>query len=623
MRIRNLIFLTVAMLLFGALTLAIAPLQSQAQGQNLLANPGFEGGYYNQDDIPEIAVPLGWKMHWLDNVTFPGSNGLAYRPETVVWNKGDAPVWEQDVFWRDGIFNLKIFKGGSPVYAALSQDIALQKGARYRFTAPVFVDIVSTYNDDGKVAPSDPSWGGVRLGASQQGSGWNAGAINFSGWFNSGNTPGFYLNMIDYRYEFTATESNMTVWVEMFGTQPIPNNGFFIDGLSLELLSPPPTKVWPTKTPTPVPPTETPEPTVEEEEIPTAIPTLTPYPTITPTPLPTGPWFTPVPEVVEEEVAAPAAGPVAAVQVANVSATTDNYVEDGVTYATVGTYDSVWSVAAKNGLTLEEILELNNLPESEVIFVKAGDSLIVGYSEEEPAVEEEPAAEDAEGEESMAESSEEGEAVAAEESSENSAETTTTTDTNQVAIDVQGEEISDEVEEVTITEAASPTSELCLKAYSDDNKNAQYDEGEALLSNIAFTVLRGDDVISNYISDGQTDTYCIKGLPAGTYNITRSKLPNEVLTTGGEVSIPLAEGQSVDALFGSYMEDEPSAETEAVAATSADGDTVTGSSSGDVANQQSVAEETDPTTGILIAVVAAAALLLIAVVVILFSRRKN
>ena len=639
-----------------AITLASAR-DGEAQGPNLLANPGFEGGYFLQDNIVEIAVPNGWRMSWLDNATFPGANGTAFRPETVVWNINDAPVWEQDVFWRDGTYNLKIFKGGAPVYAALSQDLNLQKGARYRFTVPIFVDIVNGYTSKGeKIAPGDPSWGGVRLGASPQGAAWpDAGQINYSGWFNSNNTPNFYLNMLNYTFEFTAQANQMTVWAEMFGSQPIPNNGFFIDGLTLEQISSPkpvatatrvwptstPTRIWPTRTPTRIWPTRTPTPRPTSTATPlptataTAIPTSTPTqtPTITPTPLPTGPWFTPEPtrnwpatQTVEAAAAAaqaaaaapqvvavaPAGGGEAATDTSGGQAvavavpqpnanrpTEGSFVEDGVVYAVVGATDSVWSIAAKNGLTLDEILELNGLPKNDVLFVKLGDALVVGYAEPEPEPEPEPVVEEAPAEEAPAS---EGEAVA---EAEDSAEVEATAIPEPTAV-------------ATAT-PQPPSSQLCLKAYVDSNQNAQFDSGEALRSNVAFTVLSGEAIVSNYISDGQTETYCIRGLEPGSYRVTRSKLPNEELTTGGEVTISLTEGVTVDALFGSYdMAEEAVADVSAAA----EADVVAEPTAVSAASESDIAP-TNPITGILIAVVVAAVLLLIAVLVIILSRRSS
>lgn len=666
MRIKKWVSISVLLTSLAFLAVLLAPRGSAAQGNNILPNGGFEGGYFHQDDIVELAVPNNFKMHWLDNVTFSGSNGLAYRPETVVWFKGDAPVWEQELFWRDGDYNLKIFKGGAPVYAALSTNMKLVKGARYRYTVPIWVDIINGYDDKGnKIAPSDPSWGGVRLGVSEQGAEWRNGSqINYSSWFNSGNTPDFYLHMLNYQFDFTAQSNSVTLWAEMFGSQPIPNNGFFMDGLTLVQISQPatPTRVWPTKTPTPWP-TKTPLPTA------TLIPataTATPTPTITPTPLPTGPWFkptatpnyeltrqaeepTPAPVVASDEnVATDGGQAVAVVQPVSSSQPTEGtFVEDGVRYAVVGATDSVWSIAAKNGLTLDEILELNNLPKNEVIFIKQGDLLVVGYEE---AVEEAVVAEESPAEEAA---STDGETTETSTTDGETAETAEVTEANVEATSEQAvavvttdgggsaetdsgdnsnsdteaaEEATPEAAEepaapATVEPTATPVgAQLCLKAFDDSNQNSTHDGGEALRGNVAFTVLSGDAVISNYISDGQTETYCIRGLTPGAYRITRSKLDNETLTTGGEVAVSLTEGAVVDALFGSYIKEDVVEEVAVVDTTQAD---VAVNTSAEQAVEQAPEADANPMNGILIAVAVTALLLLVAILVILLSRKAK
>lgn len=235
MKIKSIVLLfMLASILFVALSLS----GNQAIAQeNLLTNPGFEGGYFNQDGIPEIAVPNGWKMHWLDGQTFPRSNGAAARPETVVWNIKDAPESEQSLFFRDGSYALKIFKGWAPVYAAISQDVTgLEVGRKYRLAAPVYIDIVETYSNR-KHAPEDLDAGQVRLGAAPTGTAWlDEDNINYSGLWTAGTTSPFYLSYPVFIHDFTATSENMTIWVEMGSKQPYINNGFFIDGLSLTAL---------------------------------------------------------------------------------------------------------------------------------------------------------------------------------------------------------------------------------------------------------------------------------------------------------------------------------------------------------------------------------------------------
>lgn len=591
--IRKFRFILLCLGIFALLVL-FAPAQTTiAQGPNILGNPGFEGGYYNHDGIPELAVPNGWRMWWLDNQAFPGSNGNALRPETVVWFRGDAPVWEQDLLFRDGSYSLKIFKGGAPVYAGMSQDLNLQKGARYRFVVPIFADLVWAYNDDGTKTPNpNPAGGGIRLGASQQGATWrDAGTINYSGWWTPANTPNFHQNMLNYIFDFTATANQMTVWLEMYGADPMPNNGFFVDGLSLVKIADPPTST-PRPTNTPLP-TNTPIPTSAN----TATPTLTP--TNTPTPLPTGKWYTDTPTPIPPtETPAPIVGNGeggAVQQVAAISgqATPD---ADGNIYAMVGPGDSVWSVAAKNGLTLDQILEYNNFPSDQAIFVAEGDLLIVGFAEPAP-VEEEVVAETA-------------------------ADTASETSTDTTAAEGSTEEVAEAAPVVQPTDAPTEApvgAEICLKAFEDSNQNALHDGDEPMREGVAFTILAGERVITNWLSDGQ-QTFCVPNLTAGAYRVTRSKLANEQLTTGGEMAIALTDGASAEIAFGSYTmsaeEMEAASEQPAVQlANAVDVQPVEAPAS-------APANDENPANIVLLAVVAAAVLLLVAILVILLSRRS-
>jgi LysM repeat protein len=213
---------------------------AQTQGtQNLLVNSGFEEGHYNQNNIAELTVPNGWKLHFVDGVTFPGAwdNLPAARPESVVWNSiGGIPEGE-DILWRDGVYTLKIFKAWAPMYAAISQDVTgLEVGRRYRLVAPIYTDIVMDYKN-GKVPPDRPDTGQVRLGASPVGAAWrDEGAIAYSGWWTGATISPFYQAYATFIHDFTATQADMTVWIEFRSTYPYSNNGFFMDTMGLYTL---------------------------------------------------------------------------------------------------------------------------------------------------------------------------------------------------------------------------------------------------------------------------------------------------------------------------------------------------------------------------------------------------
>lgn len=234
------------MLLF-AVTLLVALLsiprsdvaaQDDIISGNLFENGSFEAGFYNQDGISEITVPNGWRMHWIDGVAFEGTDGLpAYRPETVVWFIQDAPPEERPLFFRDGSYTLKLFKPWAPLFTALSQEVSgLEVGRNYRIIAPIFVDIVESY-EGGKQPPgARPDAGFIRFSVGPAGSGWRTAGLTYSPTWGAHNVGGFYLNSINYIWDFTATAESMVIFLEMGSTQPFINNGFFMDGVGLYAL---------------------------------------------------------------------------------------------------------------------------------------------------------------------------------------------------------------------------------------------------------------------------------------------------------------------------------------------------------------------------------------------------
>ncbi len=204
--------------------------------------------------------------------------------------------------------------------------------------------------------------------------------------------------------------------------------------------------------------------------------TPTPTPTISPTPLPTaidtGPTATPNPS--------------------------------GEIYAEVQAGDSLWGVASRAGISLEELLQLNGLTEDSL--VHPGDLLIVGYAEPEPTTTPIPIS-----------------------------PTPSTTRPPPTA---------------TETAVPPPRTALCLLAFADHNQNGIYEMGEQLKTAVAFTVFNNQKVAGNLISDGVTDPQCIDLLP-GSYQITRSSRPEETLTTEGNGIIILGRGDIIQLNFGS------------------------------------------------------------------------
>jgi hypothetical protein len=469
-----------------------APMAAQTQGtDNLLFNPGFEAGYHHQDGVPELAVPDGWRLHYLDNVNFLGSDAPAARPETVVWNIADAPVNEQSLFFRDGSYALKVFKGGRPIYAALSQDVSgLEVGRRYRLVAPIFIDIVASYGSGGKVAPIDMESGLVRLGASPVGAAWlDESAIAYSGWWTAATISPFYLDYPIFVFDFTATQDNMTVWVEFGSRDSYPNNGFFLDTLGLYTLDEYDNSV--SNNPAPANPAPASAPSG---------PTPTPFPTPTPRP-------------------------------------------DGAIIHVVQVGDSFWSLAIRYapalGLTPEEALpvirELNNNP----TFLNLGQEVVIVAANETAVEASEPGPES------------EALAAAVEESPTEEPATPEPTPTAEA----QAVALAPVVSEPEAGSDSGASNAICVSAFNDENGDGLPGAQEELLADAAFTVSNTTGTVATYISDGINEPHCFEGLEADTYRISFSQPPDYRLTTDGNWAIPVSDGKTIPIQFGAQIDE--------------------------------------------------------------------
>jgi hypothetical protein len=163
--------------------------------------------------------------------------------------------------------------------------------------------------------------------------------------------------------------------------------------------------------------------------------------------------------------------------------------------------DSLWSIAARAGLTIPELLALNDLTEDVVL--RPGDLLIVGQGA--PPVTPTPAV------------------------------PTATLPPPTATATVE-----------------KPRTAVCILAYDDRNRDGMYDAAESLRADVAFTVFNETAVVANYVTDGVSEPHCLEGLAPGVYHVTRSLLRDETLTTEGDWALNLAAGSVLNLAFGSY-----------------------------------------------------------------------
>ncbi len=479
------------------LTIVLIPYQAQAQGENLLKNPGFEEGHYNQDGIVEITVPNGWRMHWSNGELsiFDGYAETA-RPETVVWNIAGAPDDEKNVFWKDGIYTVKIFKGWAPLWAAMSQEVSgLEVGRRYRMVVPIFIDIVADYDGGGKVPPEGGRQGRVRIGTSPIGAAWrDESAIAYSGWWTGENIYPFYQAYPTFIHEFTATAPDMTVWIEMASNYPHINNGFFIDAVGLYALD-----------------------EVDAAAVVAAGLGQGTQETGEGAPAPAGPTAAPLP------TATPRA--------------------DGAVVHVVQPGDSFWSLAIQYAETmglspedaLREIPARNNNPS---VISNGMELIIVPPSEN--------------GGQAAADAVEE-----TDESSEGDPDTGATPAAGEGENDEQAEASEtpsvDNSPDSTLAQALPQIAggSICVQVFEDLNNDGQRaEQGELAMADQAITISQNGNTITTYITDGSGELHCFEDLETGTYQVQLFPTADYVVSGDDSWAVAIAEGVMIPVSFG-------------------------------------------------------------------------
>jgi LysM repeat protein len=258
---------------------------------------------------------------------------------------------------------------------------------------------------------------------------------------------------------------------------------------------------------------------------------------------------------------------------------------DGNIYHVVQSGDSMWSIAARAGISLDQFLEYNGL--SRDAFIQAGQRLLIGRGQ---AAAVEPTAEP------------EVEAAAA---------------SNEAAPEVRATAVPSPTPTLVPTPVKSG-GDICLMAFDDANQNGLHDAGESLRASVAFTIANGSSVVTNYVTDGASEPKCIQGLDTGSYFITRSKLSNETLTTTGEWAVSLGDGSIINLAFGSYLAAEEAVAMAAAADTPAEEEAAAAA-----AQANTPVESGSRLNALIIAVVVIALLLFVGVLVVILSARRS
>ncbi len=190
-------------------------------GTNILFNPSFEDGHYNQNGVPELQLPNNWGFEWDTGRTGFGDEVWDewVRPEVRVLPKSNVPSSEHNDFFVDGDHAVKIFKGSGAISFRFSQAHQLEAG-KYQFTVNVYPDVIKGYGSNGeKIFADDPL------------------AAELSFLLNGSQTAWRVVEIGErnrYAFVFEISEPK-TVQVALVarGRFAVENNGWFMDSFSL------------------------------------------------------------------------------------------------------------------------------------------------------------------------------------------------------------------------------------------------------------------------------------------------------------------------------------------------------------------------------------------------------
>ncbi|MCP4362201.1 MAG: LysM peptidoglycan-binding domain-containing protein [Chloroflexi bacterium] len=178
---------------------------------------------------------------------------------------------------------------------------------------------------------------------------------------------------------------------------------------------------------------------------------------------------------------------------------------EGIIYDIVQSNDTLWAIAARSGLSLQELLDLNGLSEED--FIQPGQKLIIGYGTVEPTA----------------------------------------------TLDIPVPPTPTLAPPTPLPPTSTPPrTAVCLSAFTDQNSNSVQDAAEPLQAAVAFTVFTNEAVIANYVTDGLSEPFCLDVEP-GNYQITRSTAPGETLTSSGNQGIILNLGDVIHLSFGGLI----------------------------------------------------------------------
>ncbi len=97
----------------------------------------------------------------------------------------------------------------------------------------------------------------------------------------------------------------------------------------------------------------------------------------------------------------------------------------------------------------------------------------------------------------------------------------------------------------------APAGEVCIAVFEDLNQNGAFEGGESFQSEVAIRINENGTVVQQYITNEESGTSCFT-LPAGKYTVQRIVTHRDEITTPPRWTIEIAGGERFDIPFGAF-----------------------------------------------------------------------
>lgn len=111
------------------------------------------------------------------------------------------------------------------------------------------------------------------------------------------------------------------------------------------------------------------------------------------------------------------------------------------------------------------------------------------------------------------------------------------------------------VQPPTETPTPAGSSAICANAFLDANANGLHDADEGFVGGVTLTVAQGSTIIGQAVSTGTESPICFSNLPAGTFQVGQTVPATLEMTTQGNATVDVGQGQTMGLEFGSRLRD--------------------------------------------------------------------